>query len=289
MIRRSGRKRPGGQNLARPAKHESHGTVRAKTAGTPPIDCPQPEDGIREHLTELHARLTRCLVSVLICFIGLFFVASTIRGAMETVLRAALPADGAIAFTDITEPFMVDMHLAFILALFVASPYIFYQLWAFIVPGLYESERRYLVPVALCSALFFLLGGAFCYLVVIPFTYAFFIGYGSGEATPVITLVNMYRFSLRLTLTFGLMFEMPLLSFFLTKMRVITASRLRIWRRYAILICFTVAAIITPPDVLSQLLLAFPLILLYELSILVADRAGSHPGKEDTRAAKNGS
>lgn len=236
---------------------------------------------LREHLLELRSRLTRCVLSVFVAFVGLFSCAPFIRGIMEKTLKTALPPGGSIAFNDITEPFMVDMHLAFILGFFAASPYIFYQIWAFIAPGLYPEERKYVVPLALFSALFFIAGGAFCYIVVIPFTYSFFIGYGSGGATPLITLANMYRYSLKLILTFGIMFEMPLFSFFLAKLRVVTAARLRAWRKYAILANFIIAALITPPDVLSQLLLAGPLLLLYEISILVAAAAGPKQAKAD--------
>ncbi len=235
---------------------------------------------LRGHLSELRTRLLRAVISVFVAFAGVFSCAPHIRGFMEQTLRSALPPSGAITFADVTEPFMVDMHLAFVLGLFIASPYIFYQIWSFIAPGLYDSERRYVVPVALCSALFFIAGGAFCFMVVIPFTYTFFIGYGSGQATPLITLANMYRYSLKLMLAFGIMFEMPLFSFFLTKLRVITAARLRNWRKYAILINFIIAALITPPDVLSQLLLAGPLLLLYEISILVAAFAAPKTGRD---------
>lgn len=228
---------------------------------------------LREHLTELRTRILRCVVVVFIAFIGIFTCAPYIRGIMEKTLMAALPASGSIAFTDITEPFMVDMHLAFVLGFFAASPYIFYQIWSFIAPGLYTSERKYVVPIALFSAFFFIAGGLFCYMVVIPFTYGFFINYGSGQARPMITLANMYRYSLKLMLAFGLMFEMPLFAFFLAKLRIVTAPRLRAVRKYAILASFIIAALITPPDVLSQLLLAGPLILLYEISIWVANFA----------------
>lgn len=241
---------------------------------------------LREHLTELRSRLVRSVLGVMVGFVAVFSFAPSIRGIIESTLKATLPPGGEITFADLTEPFMVDMHLAFVLGSFVASPYIFYQIWAFIAPGLYESERKYVMPVALCSALFFIGGGAFCYFVVIPFTFKFFIGYGSGSAKPLITLANMYRFSLKLLLAFGIMFEMPLFSFFLTKLRIVTADRLRAWRKYAILVNFVVAALITPPDVLSQLLLAGPLILLYELSILVAKFAA--PSRKKAETAETG-
>ena len=263
-------------------RHSTQETDR--TRDDKPISAPadagaESAMSLGEHLSELRTRVLRSVIGVIICFIGIFSFAPYIRGVMEATLKTALPSGGLIAFSDITEPFMVDMHLAFVLAFFVASPYVFYQIWAFIAPGLYDSERKYVVPIAFCSALFFIAGGTFCYLVVIPFTYTFFIGYGSGGATPVITLANMYRYALKLMLAFGVMFEMPLFSFFLAKLGIVTAARLRAWRKYAILVNFIIAALITPPDVLSQLLLAGPLVLLYEISILVAGFAGKDSGK----------
>ncbi|CAK7011559.1 MAG: Sec-independent protein translocase protein TatCy [Desulfovibrio sp.] len=253
-----------------PAPHE---------AERPDTKRPETEDAasmsLGEHLKELRTRLFRCLISIFVAFAGTFYFAPQIRGQLEDVLRKALPPGGEITFIDLTEPFIVDMQLALVVGIFVASPYIFYQIWAFIAPGLYESERTYVVPIAACSALFFIAGGAFCYFVAIPFTYEFFIGYGSGSAKPLITLANMFRYALRLFLAFGIMFEMPLFCFFLAKLRILTATRMRAWRRYAILANFIIAALITPPEVYSQLLLAGPLILLYEISILVV--AASQP------------
>ena len=277
-------------SLSRKRKKPAPDTTIPETAAVPPVpeaspgmaeEAPEDTMSLREHLLELRTRLLRSVISIFVAFVALFSCAPFIRSFMEKTLKAALPPGGSITFADITEPFMVDMHLAFVLGFFAASPYIFYQIWAFIAPGLYTSERKYVVPVALCSALFFIAGGAFCYVVVIPFTYSFFIGYGAGngDATPLITLANMYRYSLKLMLAFGLMFEMPLFSFFLTKLRIVNATRLRAWRKYAILANFIIAALITPPDVLSQLLLAGPLILLYEISILVAQ--GAAPGRPE--------
>lgn len=241
---------------------------------------------LREHLGELRTRLFRSLISVFVGFAAVFSFAPTIRGQIEIVLRKSLPPGGEITFIDLTEPFMVDMQLAFIMGIFAVSPYIFYQIWAFIAPGLYESERKYVVPVAICSALFFIAGGAFCYFVVIPFTYNFFIGYGSASAKPMITLANMFHNALRLFLAFGIIFEMPLFSFFLAKLHIITAARMRAWRKYAILAIFIIAALITPPDVYSQLLLAGPMILLYEISILIVavSQPKTKPAATDTRA-----
>ena len=269
---------------------ETEQPTRENTPDAPHTEASPGDDdsfinmSLREHLTELRSRVTRAVLGVVVGFVAVFSVAPSIRSVIEKTLKASLPPGGEITFADLTEPFMVDMNLAFVLGLFVASPWIFYQIWMFIAPGLYESERKYVVPVALFSALFFVSGGAFCYFVVIPFSFSFFIDYGAGSAKPLITLANMYRFSLRLILAFGIMFEMPLFSFFLAKLRIITAERLRAWRKYAILANFIIAALITPPDVLSQLLMAGPLLLLYEISIFVAKfSAPQENSEENTR------
>lgn len=266
--------RPAAKEPPTPATEEKEHVPAAPVAATA-SGASGASMNLRDHLTELRTRLFRCLIAIFAGFVGVFYFAPIIRGQVELVLRKSLPPGGEITFIDLIEPFMVDMQLAFIVGIFAVSPYLFYQIWAFIAPGLYESERKYVVPVALCSALFFIAGGAFCYIVVIPFTYNFFIGYGSVSAKPMITLANMFHNALRLFIAFGIIFEMPLFSFFLAKLRIVTASRMRSWRKYAILAIFIIAALITPPDVYSQLLLAGPMILLYEISILIV--AASQP------------
>ncbi len=236
---------------------------------------------LREHLIELRGRLLRCVAAVLAGFIGTFYFAPYIRELLVAPLQKALPPGGEITFINLTEPFLVDMRIALVVGLFAVSPYVFYQIWSFIAPGLYASERKYVVPVALCSAAFFIAGGAFCYFVVFPFAFEFFSMYGQGTAKANITLENHYSFSLRLLLAFGCIFEMPLFSFFLARLGAVTAQRMRAWRKYAILANFIIAAIITPPDVLSQLLMAAPLLLLYEISIWVAAVFGRKEEEEE--------
>lgn len=263
---------PSARQLPAPAEPEATvpapATPKAEAdTGTPSVE--EPSMSLWEHLAELRSRLFRCLIAIFAGFVGVFALAPKIRGHLESILQASFPSGGEIIFIDLTEPLMVDMQLAFTMGIFVASPYIFYQIWAFIAPGLYASERKYVVPVAFCSALFFIAGGAFCYFIVIPFTSQFFISYGSASAKPLITLSNMFRYALRFFLVFGIMFELPLFSFFLGKLGIVTAARMRAWRKYAILTNFIIAALLTPPDVYSQVLLAGPLILLYEISIII--------------------
>ncbi len=260
---------------AAPAEDESVNQEATQTA-EPPAEEEDTDSAeavmqmsLREHLIELRGRLMRCVFAVLAGFIGIFYFAPMLRDILVAPLKNLMPPTWEISITSLTEPFLVDMRMALVLGIFAASPYIFYQIWAFIAPGLYASERKYVVPVALCSALFFIGGGAFCYFVVFPFGFEFFVDYAK-KTNSIITLANHYDFSLRLLLAFGAIFEMPLFCFFLARLGVVTAKKMRAWRKYAILSNFIIAAIITPPDVYSQLLMAIPLLLLYEFSILVA-------------------
>ena len=146
--------------------------------------------------------------------------------------------------------------MAFVTGLFVTSPYIFYQIWAFISPGLYEEEKKGLLPIALLSAIFFIGGGVFCYFIVFPYAFNFFLGFSSEQIQAMPRITDYLDFVIKLLLAFGLIFEMPLFSFFLSRMGLITAQMMRKARRYAVLCIFIVAAILTPPDVVSQLLVA---------------------------------
>ena len=166
------------------------------------------------------------------------------------------------------------MKVAFVAGVFVACPFLFYQIWAFIAPGLYEEEKKYIIPLALSSALFFILGGVFCYFGVFPFAFEFFMSYSTDNIVAMLSIDEYLSFALKMVLAFGLIFEMPLFSFFLARMGLITAQKMREVRKYAILAIFVVAAILTPPDVVSQLLMAMPMLLLYEISILVAAAFG---------------
>ena len=175
--------------------------------------------------------------------------------------------------------------IAFILGLFVASPAIFYQIWAFISPGLYEEEKHFIMPVAFISAIFFILGGVFCYYIVFHYAFQFFMSFVTAEIQAMPKISDYLDFVLKLILAFGFIFEMPIFAFFLSRMGIVTAAKMRRARRYAVLIIFIVAAILTPPDVVSQLLMAVPMLILYEISILVAALFGKKeapkPEEED--------
>lgn len=226
-----------------------------------------------EHLGELRSRLTRVFIGVTICFLGCYSFAKELFYYLSLPLLKVMTADSKFIYTGVAEGFFVELKVAFVAGIFVASPYIFYQIWSFIAPGLYDEEKRYVTPLAFCSALFFLGGAAFCYLVVFPFAFVFFMSYSTDNIVAMLSINEYLSFALKMMLAFGFIFEMPLFAFFLTRMGLVTAERMRKWRKYAVLGVFIVAAILTPPDVFSQMLMAIPMLILYEFSIFVASVA----------------
>lgn len=242
--------------------------------GDAPKDEPEKTMTLLDHLGELRSRLVRGFVAVLIAFFGCYGFAKELFHALSQPLLAVMPADAKFIYTGVAEGFFVDLKVGFVAALFVASPYLFYQIWAFVAPGLYEEEKRYAIPLALCSAVFFIGGAAFCYLVVFPFAFTFFLSYSTESIVAMLSISEYLSFALKMLIAFGLIFEMPLFAFFLARMGLITAQKMRRARKYAVLGVFIVAAILTPPDVFSQILMACPMLLLYEISILVAAVAG---------------
>lgn len=242
------------------------------------VPSPQPQSGdteegaamsVREHLLELRNRLIRCIIAVLVGFFACYSFSEQLFTWLAAPLQRALPDGSTMMFTKPTEGFMVDMQIALVAGVVVASPYVFYQLWSFVAPGLYKEERRNIIPLTLGSALLFLAGAAFCYFGAFPAVFKFFMSFTRPGIRAAITLDSYLGFSLRMILAFGIIFQMPLVSYFLAKIGVITATLLRSWRKYAIVGNFILAAIVTPPDVFSQLFMAIPLLLLYELSIWV--------------------
>ena len=242
--------------------------------------------GLMDHLSELRGRLVRCCLAVMVGFIACWAVVDPIFDALVAPLLSVLPDGSHAIYTTLPEGFFTRMHIAFVAGVFVSSPAIFYQVWAFIAPGLYEEEKRSIIPVAVMSAFFFVSGGAFCYFVVFPNAFAFFMSYATDSIVAMPKISDYLSFVLKLILAFGLVFEMPLFAFFLARMGIITAELMRRVRRYAILAIFIVAAILSPPDVVSQLLMAAPMLVLYEVSIFVAAGFGKKTAKEDESEEK---
>ncbi len=184
-------------------------------------------------------------------------------------LYRLLPPGSALIFTGYPEAFFLYLKLSFFAGLIEASPVIVYQLWTFVSPGLYEHERKSAVPFVLFSTLFFVCGLLFAYFIVFPVAFEFFLGYNSEHVTAVPAIGEYFSFVMRLLLAFGLVFEFPVVMCLLAKMGLISVQFLKRNRKYAILCIFILAALLTPPDVASQLLMAVPLIVLYEFSIVL--------------------
>lgn len=264
---------PAAAAQAVPAAGGDHG-------GQPPHDPPATEEetpdpdekpmSLLDHLNEMRWRLVRCFIAAAVGFCLCWAFVEPIFGVLVKPLLAVLPAGGNAMYSTMPEAFFIRMFVACIAGLFVASPVIFYQIWAFISPGLYEEEKLFIVPVAIISAVFFVGGALFCYHIVFPFAFQFFMSYNTEQIRVMPRISDYVDFVLKLLIAFGLIFEMPLFAFFLSRMGVLTAAMMRQARRYAILGIFIVAAILTPPDVLSQLLMAAPMLVLYEVSVIVA-------------------
>lgn len=235
---------------------------------------------LMDHLGELRTRLVRSAIAVALAFSACYSVADLIFGELMRPLLKALPPNSKLIFTALPEAFFVYLQVGLVAAIFLASPYLFYQVWGFIAPGLYAEEKKHAIPLAMFSALFFLLGASFCYLVVFPFSFTFFMGFATDDIIPMPSLSEYLGFALKMLIAFGLIFEMPLFTFFLSRMGIVTATSMRRVRRYAVLCIFIIAAILTPPDVMSQMLMAIPMLLLYEFSIYIAVIFGKKPKQE---------
>ncbi len=242
---------------------------------------------LMDHLRELRRRLFYCIGAAFAGFLLCWTVVEPIFNLLIDPLLAVLPSGSNAMYTTLPEAFFTRMYIAFIAGLFVASPFIFYQIWAFISPGLYEEEKRFIIPVAVVSAFFFIIGGLFCYFIVFHYAFNFFMSFTTQDIVAMPKISDYLDFVLKLILAFGFIFEMPIFSFFLSRMGVVTADKMRAFRRYAILLTFIVAAILTPPDVVSQLLMAFPMLLLYEVSILIAACFGKKTHRADDGSEDN--
>jgi len=235
-----------------------------------------------EHLGELRVRIMRGLFWLLGgTFISLFFA----ERITDFLARPVTKLGYKLVFTAPAEAFWVQMKVALITGLFIASPGILWQVWAFIAPGLHAHERKYAAPFVIIGSFMFVLGGAFALLVVTPYAIAFLLSYARDTLQPMITLENHVGFILKFTLAFGLVFELPLLLTILSRMGVVTPKMLARNRKYAVLGAFIAGAILTPtPDAFNQALMAGPLILLYEVGIVCARIFGRRRAAEVAQA-----
>lgn len=234
------------------------------------------------HLNELRRRLFRIVIIVVLGFVAFYGVSEQLYAFLSAPLQACMPEGSKLIYTSPQGAFFTYMKVALVASLFGTSPFSFYQLWAFIAPGLYREEKRAVLPLAFFSSIFFLAGAAFCFFLVFPIAFQFFMGFATDTIVPMISVEEYLSFALKLLLAFGLVFEMPLFAYFLSRFGILTPDLMRRSRRYAILAIFIVAAILTPPDVFSQCLMALPMLVLYEVSIYVS--AMAYKKKEDKKS-----
>ena len=222
------------------------------------------------HLIELRSRLLRSIVAVVIALVCLFPFAKHIYAVLAAPLLKALPAGSTMIATDVTGTFLVPLKLTLMVAFLVALPYVLYQMWAFVAPGLYQHEKRLALPVIISSVFFFAVGMLFAYYVVFPVAFGFFAGYAPAGVQMMTDIDKYLSFVLTMFIAFGITFEVPVVVVVLVRLGVVELKKLQSIRGYVIVGAFIVGAIFTPPDVLSQVMLAVPLWLLYELGLLVA-------------------
>ena len=222
------------------------------------------------HLVELRSRLMRSIVAVFVILVVLFPFAKDIYALLAQPLLRVLPQGSTMIATDVTGTFLVPLKVTLMSAFLIALPFVLWQAWAFVAPGLYQHEKRLVVPVLVSSCLFFALGMSFAYFFVFPVAFGFFAGY-TPVGVQMMTDIDKYlSFVMTMFIAFGLTFETPVVVVVLVRMRVVPLEKLRSIRPYVIVGAFVIGAIFTPPDVISQCLLAIPLWLLYELGLQLA-------------------
>ena len=228
------------------------------------IDQPLP---LIAHLAELRDKLLRALLAVLIVFIGLFPFANEIYTFVSAPLRELLPEGATMIATEVASPFLTPFKLTLVTAIFLAIPYVLYQVWSFIAPGMYKHEKRLAIPLLISSIGLFYAGAAFAYYVVFPLIFAFFTSVGPADIT-IMTDINRYLdFVLKLFFAFGIAFEIPIATLLLIWTGITTPAELVKKRPYIIVGCFVFGMLLTPPDIISQALLAVPMWLLFEAGV----------------------
>lgn len=254
------------------------------TASRDPQDKDQAQAPLIEHLIELRSRMMRAVIAIVVIFLGLYAFANDIYSFVAQPLMALLPEGSQMIATEVASPFLAPFKLTLVVAVFIAVPFVLHQAWAFIAPGLYDNEKRLAIPLLASSVALFYAGAAFAYYVVFPLLFQFFTQTGP-ENVAVMTDINQYlNFVLKLFFAFGVAFEIPIATFLLIYSGATTVESLSKKRPYIVLGCFVIGMLLTPPDVISQSLLAVPMYLLYEVGILFGRLVKRKPAEEDDEA-----
>jgi sec-independent protein translocase protein TatC len=239
------------------------------------------EESFLTHLIELRTRLMRALTAILVVFVPMAFYARELYALLAAPLLASLPAGGQMIATDVVGVFLVPMKVALMVSFLVALPVVLYQVWAFIAPGLYAHEKKLAMPLVAASVFLFFVGMAFAYFAFFPMVFGFMSTFAPEGVAWMTDIEKYLSFVMTMFLAFGITFEVPVVVIVLTKLGVVTVAQLREWRSYVVVGAFVVAAVMTPPDVISQLMMAIPLCLLYELGIVMAAWLVKAPKTQD--------
>ncbi|MFT7300097.1 MAG: sec-independent protein translocase protein TatC [Porticoccus sp.] len=242
---------------------------------------------LMEHIIELRNRLLRCLVAVLVIFIGLFAFSNELYLYVSEPLRLHLPETSSMIATDVASPFLTPFKLTLVLSLFAAMPFILYQVWAFVVPGLYQKEKKVVLPLFFSSVALFYGGMAFAYYIVFPLIFMFFTSVGPDDVAVMTDIRSYLDFVLKLFFAFGLSFEIPIAVVILSWMGAVNPNNLAKKRPYVFVLCFVLGMLLTPPDIISQTLLAIPMWLLFELGVVFGKLVGSKDEDEDIKDELN--
>src|SRR5690349_22588104 len=240
------------------------------------------QESFISHLVELRSRLVRAVGAVLALFVVLFIWPGSgyIYDLLAAPLMTALPEGSRMIATGVITPFMVPVKVTALAAFMVALPYVLYQAWAFVAPGLYEHEKRLALPLVVASTVLFLAGVAFCYFFVFQKVFAFIHGFAPKSITPAPDIEAYFSFVITMFIAFGVTFEIPIVVIVLVRMGIVTVEQLKNARPYVIVAAFVVAAVVTPPDVLSQFMPAVPMCILYEAGLFFARFVGKRPNAE---------
>ena len=234
-----------------------------------------------EHLIELRNRLLYCIGAVIVVFLGLVAFANDIYTFVAEPLIALLPEGTSMIATEVATPFLTPFKLTFFVAVVIALPYLLYQIWSFLAPGLYENEKSLVAPLIGTSVLLFYAGIPFAYFIVFPLVFGFFTSVAPEGVTVMTDIASYLDFVIKLFLAFGIVFEIPVAIILLIRTGAVTPDSLAAKRAYVVVGCFILGMLLTPPDVISQVLLALPMWLLYECGIIIGRRITPKKKPED--------
>ncbi len=236
------------------------------------------------HLEELRKRLIRCFIAVMVGFVVSYLFKEKLFEILTRPLIQVMGQDGTLIFTGIPEAFFTFLKVSFLSGILCAIPVIMYEFWMFVAPGLYKNERKLFFPIVIISSFFFVGGALFGYFIVFPFGFKFLLGFATATIRPLPSMKEYLGFSAKLLLAFGLVFELPIVITFLARIGLVSVDFLKRNRKYAILLFFIGSAILTPPDVVTQIMMSIPLMVLYEISIIGARIFGKKsPGESSTQ------